>query len=95
MDERNARLLAATALLSGNPTLLRQATDVAVEGLDDEVRTALEEATDREVSGPSRLMRIANVLPAPVQFVAQRLVLVSPRLARAILRRTGLHHQLY
>jgi len=95
MDDRDARLLAATALLSGNPALLEQAEALGPERLGADLYHAVFAHGIRRPQGGGFLVRAANLLPAPLQYVAQRAVLVSPRLARAILRRTGLHHQLY
>ena len=95
MDDRDARLFAATALLSGNPTLLEQAEALGPERLGVDLHHAVLANGIGRSQGGGFLLRAANLLPAPLQYVAQRMVLVSPRLARAILRRTGLHHQLY
>jgi hypothetical protein len=43
----------------------------------------------------SRLVRVSYYLPAWIQFLGQRAVLVSPRLAHWVLRKTRIHHRWY
>lgn len=43
----------------------------------------------------SQLVRISYFLPGWIQFLGQRAVLVSPRLAHWVLRKTRVHHRWY
>lgn len=91
-----ARLRAAIALMSGNPSLLAAADGAGPAAIGDDMHAEVARARAVAPAGPaSLLVRAATAMPVVVQWVGQRAALASPRLARAILRRTGLHHQLY
>jgi hypothetical protein len=57
-----------------------------------EVMTALEVAP---VPGQHGLVRLTMYLPAWVQYVGQRAILLFPKLSARLLRSSGLHHQMY
>jgi hypothetical protein len=52
-------------------------------------------ATPRAPSRVDALVRATYYLPAWVQYVGQRVVLLSPRMAHWLLRKTRLHHRWY
>ena len=52
-------------------------------------------ATPRAPSRMDVLVRTTYYLPAWIQYVGQRLVLLSPRMAHWLLRKTRLHHRWY
>lgn len=95
-DDERAQLRACSAVLTLNRRELEwaagQRDGVLGPELLDEVRSALLSAP---IPGSSGLVRMTMYLPAWVQFVGQRAVLLFPSLARRILRSTGLHHQTY
>lgn len=90
------RLRASIAVLSANRRDLEWASNQPVELMGEdlmrEVLTTLEIAA---VPGQSRLLRATAAMPAWLQYTGQRAVLLFPRIARRILRTTGLHHQMY
>lgn len=90
------RLRACSAVLTLNRRELEwasaQPSDVLGDEIAREVATSLAGAPD---PGTSRIVRATTYLPARVQYVGQRAVLVFPRLARRLLRGTGLHHRMY
>ena len=90
-----ARLRAAVALMSGNPSLLAAAERSDAALLDDELRAAVVRARASARAGGGALVALASLLPVRLQQLAQRVALANPRVARAILRRTGVHHQLF
>lgn len=47
------------------------------------------------VPGNHRLVNLTNYLPAFAQYIGQRAVLLFPKIARRILRSSGLHHQMF
>jgi hypothetical protein len=52
-------------------------------------------ASTTEATQVMALVRMSYFAPAWLQYVAQRLVLLSPRLAHWLLRKTRLHHRWY
>ena len=95
-EQERAQLRACSAVLTLNRRELEwaaeQPRDVLGLELCDEVRKAL---TSAPVPGESSLVRMTTYLPAWIQYVGQRAVLLFPSLSRRILRGTGLHHQMY
>jgi hypothetical protein len=55
----------------------------------------VEVARTRPASSMNYVVRLSYYLPAWVQYVGQRLVLLSPRLGHWLLRKTKLHHRWY
>ena len=55
----------------------------------------IEVARPHSVSTVSGIVRLSYYLPAWMQYVGQRLVLLSPRLAHWVLRKTRIHHRWY
>lgn len=96
VEVERIRLRACSAVLTLNRRELEQAAtrsgDVLGSELAEEVAGALERAP---VPGRSGIVRATTYLPAWVQYVGQRGVLLFPGLARRLLRGTGLHHQMF
>jgi hypothetical protein len=91
-----ARLRICSAVLTGNRKKLEWARDVLTVDVEPELRRIVNDAVAvAPIPGNNRLIRLAGYLPASIQYVGQRAVLVSPRLARRILRLSGLHHQMF
>ena len=55
----------------------------------------IEVARVRPASAMSRIVRLSYHLPAWMQYLAQRMVLLSPRFSHWVLRKTKLHHRWY
>jgi len=55
----------------------------------------VEVARTRPASSMNYVVRLSYYLPAWMQYVGQRLVLLSPRLGYWLLRMTRLHHRWY
>lgn len=94
--ESRIRLRAASAVLTRNRRELESAIalpeDTIGPGLYAEVRRILGVAP---VPENYFLVNFANRLPAIIQYVGQRTVLLFPRIAHRLLRSSGLHHQMY
>lgn len=95
-DSERTRLRVASAILALNRRELEWADSlppgVLSVDLKREVQTSLHSAP---VPGESSLVRATTYLPAWMQYVGQRAVLLFPGVARRILRGTGLHHRMY
>jgi len=55
----------------------------------------IELARTRPASSMNNVVRLSYYLPAWVQYIGQRLVLLSPRVGYWLLRKTKLHHRWY
>ncbi len=95
-DEERLKLKVCSAVLTKNRALLESSLtvpeDVLGRDLYLEVREVLAIAP---VPGQSRLETFSRSLPASIQYVGQRAVLLFPKLAYKILRASGLHHRMY
>ena len=83
-----ARLRVCSALLANN----RDALEVLGDDLYVAVRSAVGSAP---IPGDHLLVKMTAYLPAWVQYIGQRAVLLFPRLASRLLRSSGLHHQMF
>lgn len=82
------------ALLTHNRQQLKELLPQCAHSADAQLYTAVRKSVDtRTTSRASKLVALSGRLPAWVQFLGQRAVLLSPRIAQALLIRTGLHHQ--
>lgn len=90
------RLRVCSAILTLNRRELEwaiaQSRAIIGEDLFSEAMKALEKAP---TPGEYGLVQMTNYLPAWVQYVGQRAVLLFPSIARRLLRSSGLHHQMY
>lgn len=90
------RLRVCSAILTMNRRELEwaivQPRMIIGEDLFSEALKALEKAP---IPGEHGLVQMTNYLPAWVQYVGQRAVLLFPSIARRLLRSSGLHHQMF
>ena len=97
MDENEKiRLRVCSAILTNNRReiewALSQPISVVGEGLNKEAQDAYSSAP---IPGKHGLVHMTNFLPAWVQYIGQRAVLLFPSIARKLLRSSGLHHQMF
>ena len=97
MDENDRlQLRVCSAILTHNRRELEwaitQPRDIVGHELYDEALRAFEVAP---IPGDHGLVRMTNYLPAWIQYIGQRAVLLFPSLARRLLRSSGLHHQMF
>ena len=97
MDEFDRlQLRVCSAIITQHRTELLWASTLPEGTIDSElaleVKTALEVAP---VPGQHGLVRFTMYLPAWVQFVGQRAILLFPKLSARLLRSSGLHHQMF
>ena len=93
-EATRVRLRVCSAIITNNRQQLQWAINqdpVVVGG------ALFREASEKLATAPSprdnRLVNLSRRLPAWAQFVGQRSVLLFPKLARRILRTSGLHHE--
>ncbi len=90
------RLRACSAIITNNRRELEWAVTLPVETLGQDLMREAEQAlAGAPVPGEHGIIRITNYLPSVVQFVGQRSVLLFPRIARKLLRVSGLHHRMF
>lgn len=97
MDDNNRlRLRVCSALLTKSRPQLEWALTLDQEIIGKELSAEVHEALKTApIPGDHGLVRLTMYLPAWVQYVGQRAVLLFPKLASRILRSSGLHHQMY
>lgn len=88
------RLRVCSAIITNNYQQLQWAInqDPKVVG-EDLFREACEKLEIAPIPGDNHLVNLSRRLPAWIQFVGQRSVLLFPKLARRILRSSGIHHE--
>jgi len=95
-ESERIRLRACGAVLTSNRRELEWASAQSPEVLGDDLTHEIAASlAGAPVPGESRLVRATTLLPAWVQYAGQRAVLLFPRLARRLLRGTGLHNQMF
>ncbi len=97
MDEiTRVQLRVCSAILTNNRReiewALSQPMNVVGEDLYKEAQDAYSAAP---IPGKHGLVHMTNFLPAWVQYIGQRAVLLFPSIARKLLRSSGLHHQMF
>jgi hypothetical protein len=97
MDEKDRlQLRVCSAILTHHRRELEwsvsQSRDIIGRELHDE---ALKAFQDAPIPGKHGLVQMTNYLPAWIQYIGQRAVLLFPRVARRLLRNSGLHHQMF
>lgn len=93
--ERN-RLRVCSAILTRNRRELEWAAALPAATVGSDLMREVEQAlSDAPVPGEHGIIRMTNYLPAVVQYVGQRAVLLLPRVARRLLRASGLHHRMF
>lgn len=95
-QQEKIQLRVCSAILTLNRRELEwavsQTSDLVGQELLDEATAALLKAP---IPGEHGLVQMTNYLPAWIQYVGQRAVLLFPSLARRLLRSSGLHHQMF
>ena len=71
---------------------ISQSANVVGEELLAEAQRAF---TNAPIPGDHGLVQLTNYLPAWIQYIGQRAVLLFPSIARKLLRSSGLHHQMF
>ena len=93
-EATRVRLMVCSAIITNNHQQLQWAVNQDPEVVGEAL---FREASEKLATAPSprdnRLVNLSRRLPAWVQFVGQRSVLLFPKLARRILRSSGLHHE--
>ena len=97
MDEKDhLQLRVCSAILTHNRRELEwavtQSRDTVGHELYDEALKALDDAP---IPGEHGLVQMTNYLPAWIQYIGQRAILLFPSVARRLLRSSGLHHQMF
>ena len=93
-DAARVRLRVCTAIITNNREQLKWAIDQDPEVIGEDLfREAVERLHRAPIPGENRLVNLSRRLPAWVQFVGQRGVLLLPRLSRKILHTSGIHHE--
>ena len=88
------RLRVCSAIITNNYQQLQWAVNQKPEVVGEALfREAYEKLATAPIPGDNRLVNLSRRLPAWVQFVGQRSVLLFPKLARRILRTSGIHHE--
>jgi hypothetical protein len=97
VDENDRiRLQVCSALLTNHRAQLEKALDIPVEIIGNELHAAVIIAvSSAPIPGNHGLVKMTMYLPAWVQYVGQRGVLLFPKLASRLLRSSGLHHQMF
>lgn len=97
MDENEKiQLRVCSALLTNHRAELEKALEVPEDILGPDLHQAVrEKIKNAPVPGDHALVKLTMYLPAWVQYIGQRAVLLFPRLAFKLLRSSGLHQQMY
>lgn len=97
MDENEkVRLRACSALLTNNRREIETALQHSEEVLGSELKKRLSgQLENAPIPGTHRLVNATNYLPAWIQYVGQRAILLFPKISQRLLRSSGLHHQMF
>jgi len=95
-DGEQRELLLCSAILIRNRRELDRLLESEEHSIDqdllDEAKRIRQAAP---VPGEHVAVRLAQKLPAGIQYIGQRVVLLFPKVARRLLRSSGLHHQIF
>ena len=96
-ESKDLELRVCSAILTGNrDEALRLLAHAGIDEIHPDLLAELRElSADSPQSWLSAVVRVSYFLPAWIQFVGQRAVLASPRLAHWVLRKTRIHHRWY
>jgi hypothetical protein len=90
------KLRICIAILTRNRRELDWAVTQPIEVVGSELVSRVREVlAHAPIPGSHKLLKITNYLPARLQFLGQRLILIFPRIAHRLLRRSGIHHQMF
>ena len=93
-EAARVRLRVCSAIITNNRQQLQWAVNQKPEVVGEALfREAYEKLATAPIPGDNRLVNLSRRLPAWAQFVGQRSVLLFPKLARRILRTSGIHHE--
>lgn len=97
LNEVERRELAlCSAIFTRNRRELEKLLSEKSPAVDERLRTeAVRIRKEAPIPGDHFLVRLSHKLPARLQFVGQRAVLLFPRVARRLLRSSGLHNQMF
>lgn len=94
-DERRDLKLCSAILTRNRRELDRLFEDEETSPDVDLMNEARRIRNDAPIPGEHLAVRLAEKLPARIQYIGQRAVLLSPKVARRLLRSSGLHHQMF
>lgn len=95
-DAENIQMRACSAVLTKNFREIKTIIDAEVDQLPEDLSLALLcSLKDAPIPGEHSLVKFTMYLPAWMQYIGQRAILLFPRLAFRLLRSSGLHHQMY
>lgn len=96
-DVESLELRVCSAILTGNrDEALKLLSHEGIDGIRPELLAGVRQlSADSHRSWLSAVVRASYFLPSWVQFIGQRAILASPRLAHWVLRKTRIHHRLY
>lgn len=94
-DERRDLKLCSAILTRNRRELDRLLEDKETSPDVDLMNEARRIRDDAPIPGEHPAVRLAAKLPARIQYIGQRAVLLSPKVARRLLRSSGLHHQMF
>ena len=96
-DAENLELRVCSAILTGNRDEAQKLlSHEGIDGIGPDLLVELHKlSVDSPQSWLSSVVSASYFLPAWVQFIGQRAVLASPRLAHWVLRKTRIHHRWY
>jgi hypothetical protein len=95
-DNEKIRLRVCSALITRHRAELQKALDYPEDVLGEELHQAIRAAIKTApVPGDHVLVKLTMYLPAWMQYVGQRVILLFPKVASRLLRSSGLHQQMY
>ena len=95
-NEDRIRLRVCSALLTNNRDALERSLKISKEVLGGDLYVAVRSAVgSAPIPGDHLLVKMTAYLPAWIQYIGQRTILLFPRLASRLLRSSGLHHQMF
>ena len=94
-DER-IQLRVCSAIITRNRRELEWALSQPVKVLGRDLAAEVQrEYREAPIPGQHVFIRMVNYLPASLQYVGQRAVLLFPSLSKRLLRSSGIHHQMF
>lgn len=94
-DERRGLVLCSAILTRNRRDLDALLEDNEKSSAVDLMNEARRIRDNAPVPGEYLAVRLAEKLPARIQYIGQRAILLFPNIARRLLRSSGLHHQMF
>lgn len=95
-ESERIQLRVCSAVLTLNRRELEWAISQPIDVVGEALHTEAQEAyANAPIPGDHGLVNLTNYLPAWIQYIGQRAVLLFPSIARKLLRSSGLHHQMF